>query len=73
MAKKGASKAMVKAKAAYKRAVKTSKPGAGARSKALKKVVALGGAKNPGAVIAKIGRAKYGKARFQKMAAAGKK
>ncbi len=65
--------AIKKARAAYKRAKSTSKPGAGARSKALKKVVALGGATNPGAVIAKIGRAKYGKARFQKMAAKGRK
>lgn len=31
------------------------------------------GARDPGAVAASIGRKKYGKARFQKAAAAGKK
>lgn len=47
--------------------------GQGGRFAALKKKVAAGGARNPGAVAAAIGRAKYGKARFQKMAAAGRK
>jgi hypothetical protein len=32
-----------------------------------------GGVSDPGAVAAAIGRRKYGKARFQKAAAAGKK
>lgn len=47
--------------------------GQGGRFAALKKKVAAGGARNPGAVAAAIGRAKYGPARFQKMAAAGRK
>ncbi len=37
----------------------------------LEKKVAAGGAKNPGAVAAAIGRKKYGKAKFQKAAAKG--
>lgn len=48
--------------------------GSGARFAALKeKISARGGARNPGAVAAAIGRKKYGKARFQKLAAAGRK
>jgi hypothetical protein len=37
-----------------------------------KKIAARGGVDNPGAVAAFIGRRKYGKAKFQKAAAAGK-
>lgn len=59
-------------RAAYQRAVKTSKPGAGKRFKALAAAAKAGGAKNPEAVAAAIGRKKYGKAGFQKMAAAGR-
>ncbi len=40
--------------------------------KKLEKEVAAGGARNPGAVAAAIGRKKYGKAKFQKAAAQGK-
>jgi hypothetical protein len=39
----------------------------------VKASAAASGAKDPGAVAAAIGRKKYGKARFQKAAAAGKK
>ena len=39
----------------------------------VKKAAAAGGAKNPAAVAAAIGRKKYGKEKFQKAAAAGKK
>jgi hypothetical protein len=39
----------------------------------LKAKVAAGGAKNPGAVAAAIGRKKYGKKKFQKAAAKGEK
>lgn len=39
----------------------------------LKSKVAKGGAKDPGAVAASIGRKKYGKGKFQKAAAKGKK
>ena len=38
----------------------------------LKEKVAEGGARNPGAVAAAIGRKKYGKKKFQKAAASGK-
>lgn len=48
--------------------------GGGGRFAALKKKLeARGGVTNPGAVAASIGRAKYGKARFQKMASRGRK
>jgi len=40
---------------------------------AVKKSAAAGGARNPGAVAAAIGRKKYGKEKFQKAAAEGKK
>jgi len=48
------------------------KLGAGSRFKQLKGNLAKRGAKSPGALAAWIGRRKYGKKRFQKMAAAGK-
>lgn len=38
-----------------------------------KKIAARGGVSDPGAVAASIGRKKYGKSRFQKAAAKGKK
>lgn len=48
--------------------------GQGGRFAALKAALAKrGGVSNPGAVAASIGRKKYGKKKFQKMAAAGKK
>lgn len=61
-----------KLRQAYETARKTSKPGEGKRFKALERSVAAGGARDPGAVAAAIGRKKYGKKRFQKMAAAGR-
>jgi hypothetical protein len=73
MARRMTKAARTKARQTYKRAVKTSKPGAGKRFAALKGVAKAGGATNPGAVAAAIGRKKYGKKRFQKMAAAGRK
>jgi hypothetical protein len=48
------------------------KVGTGARFKQLKGKLAARGAKSPGALAAWIGRKKYGKKRFQKMAAAGR-
>ena len=57
----------------YEEARKESSPGEGSRFAALEKVAEAGGARNPGAVAASIGRKKYGKARFQKMAAQGRK
>jgi hypothetical protein len=51
-----------------------AKLGSGARFAALKsKIAKKGGASDPGAVAASIGRKKYGKERFQKLAAKGKK
>lgn len=52
-----------------------SKPklGSGARFAALKAKLAGGGARSPGGLAAYIGRKKYGKKRFQKLAAAGRK
>lgn len=51
-----------------------SKPklGSGGRFKALKRKLAAKGAGNPGGLAAAIGRKKYGKAAFQRMAARGK-
>ncbi len=52
---------------------KSMKPGGGGRFAKLKASIAKkGGASDPGAVAAKIGREKYGKAKFQKMAAKGR-
>jgi len=67
-----AKKKVVQARKAYERAKKTSKPGEGKRFEALTKVIEAG-AKNPEAVAAYIGRKKYGKKRFQEMAAKGRK
>lgn len=53
--------------------MKKPKLGSGARFKALKKKLAARGAKNPGALAAWIGRKKYGKKRFAKLSAKGKK
>lgn len=50
-----------------------AKLGSGARFKALKAKLSKKGIRNPGALAASIGRKKYGKARFQKLAAKGKK
>jgi hypothetical protein len=51
-----------------------AKLGQGGRFAALKaKIAKRGGVTNPGAVAAAIGRKKYGKAKFQSMAAKGRK
>ena len=50
-----------------------AKLGTGARFKKLTKELSAKGAKNPKALAATIGRKKYGKTRFQQLAAAGKK
>ena len=51
-----------------------SKPklGSGGRFKALKKELSSKGAKDPDALAAYIGRKKYGKKKFQGLAAKGK-
>jgi hypothetical protein len=50
-----------------------SKLGSGKRFAAVEKSAAASGARDPGAVAAAIGRAKYGGAKMAKMAAAGRK
>ncbi|MFZ5989433.1 MAG: hypothetical protein ACOYWZ_20245 [Bacillota bacterium] len=51
-----------------------SKPvGEGSRFKAIAKSAKLGGATNPEAVAAAVGRKKYGTKKFAQMAAAGKR
>lgn len=55
------------------RATKTAKLGSGKRFAAVKAAAKAGGARNPGAVAAKIGMAKYGKKKMTKLARAGKK
>lgn len=57
----------------YQEAAKNNPPGEGYRFKAVEAAAAAGGARNPGAVAAAIGRKKYGKAKMAKMAAAGRK
>ena len=50
-----------------------AKLGSGARFAKLESSIAKkGGVRNPGAVAAAIGRKKFGKAKFQKLAAKGK-
>ena len=50
-----------------------AKLGSGARFKAVERSAAASGAKNPAAVAAAVGIAKYGKKRMEKMAQAGKR
>ena len=50
-----------------------AKLGSGKRFKALANKFAHKGIDNPAALAAKVGRAKYGKKKFQKLASAGKK
>lgn len=52
---------------------KSMKPGGGGRYQKLKKELAAKGVKDPAALAASIGRKKYGKAKFQEMAAKGRK
>ena len=61
------------ARRAYERAAAEHPVGEGSRFKAIEKVAEAGGARNPGAVAAAVGRRKYSKARFQKMAVAGRR
>jgi hypothetical protein len=50
-----------------------AKLGSGARFKALKAKLARKGVRSPGGLAAYIGRKKYGKKRFQALAAAGRR
>lgn len=52
---------------------KKAKLGSGKRFAALEASIAAGGAKNPAAVAAAIGRKKYGAKKMAKMAAKGRK
>ncbi|MGD9644020.1 MAG: hypothetical protein AB7V08_14980 [Elusimicrobiales bacterium] len=61
------------AKKIYEREAKGAPVGTGQRFRALTKALAYKGAKNPRALAAWIGRQKYGKKRFQQMAAAGRR
>lgn len=60
-------------RAHLERARKRAKPGAGTRFAAVEEQVRRSGARDPAAVAAAIGRRKYGKSRFQRMAAAGRR
>lgn len=73
MAKRAGLSKRKAARKAYEEAAKTNKPGEGKRFAALAESARASGAENPEAVAAAIGRAKYGKEQFQKMAAAGRK
>lgn len=53
--------------------VKSMRVGGGGRFAKLKGQLAKKGVKNPAALAAKIGRAKYGKKKMAKMAATGRK
>lgn len=50
-----------------------AKLGSGSRFKAVEKSAAKSGAENPAAVAAAAGMKKYGKAKMEKMAKAGRK
>lgn len=52
---------------------KSMRPGGGGRFAKVKAQAAKSGARDPGAVAAVAGRKKYGKSRFQAMAAKGRK
>jgi hypothetical protein len=52
---------------------KSMRLGGGGRSAKLADIFARQGISNPGGLIGKIGRAKYGKKKFQAMAAKGRK
>lgn len=54
-------------------AKKKAKLGRGKRFKSLSSSLRKKGARNPDALAASIGRKKYGKKKFQKMAAKGRK
>lgn len=68
MAEPASEKKIAKAEKKYERAFKTSKPGEGKRFGALEGVFAAKGAEDPGALAAWIGRKKFGKKRFAKLA-----
>lgn len=62
-----------RARKAYERAVKKSKPGGGPRFRALEAGAAKSGASNPAAVAAVAGRKKYGREGMARLSAMGKR
>jgi len=62
-----------RARMAQKKVQKTAKLGSGKRFAAVARAAKAGGARDPQAVAAAIGRKKYGRKRFAKMAARGRK
>lgn len=73
MAEKKSKSVQAKAREKQKTVQKTAKLGSGKRFKALEESIAAGGARNPGAVAAAIGRKKFGKKKFAKLGAKKKK
>jgi len=61
-----------KARKMYEKA-KKKPPGEGSRFKAVEAAAKAGGARNPAAVAASVGRKKHGKKKMQELAAKGKK
>lgn len=61
-----------KARKAQQKAQKNKPLGEGSRFKAVSKIAKLGGAKNPAAVAAAIGRKKYGKKKMAELSAKGR-
>ena len=59
-------------RAQQQRTQRTARPGSGARFRALERSIAAGGARNPGAVAAAIGRRKFGNRRFNQLSAMGR-
>jgi len=57
----------------HEQVMKRTPPGEGGRFASLREKLARKGARTPAALAAWIGRRKYGKARFQKMAAKGRR
>ena len=57
----------------WERKMAKAKLGSGARFKAVEKAAAKGGATDPAAVAAAVGRKKYGKKKMTKLAVKGKK
>ncbi len=64
---------MAKASLSTRRPTRTAQLGSGARFKAVAAAAKAGGAKNPNAVAASVGRKKYGQKAMARMSVAGRK
>ena len=73
MAEKKSKATRKKLRAKQQRTQKTAKLGSGKRFAALEKSIAAGGAKDPGAVAASIGRKKFGAKKMGKLSGKGRK